>query len=78
MVDSINVIWLGGKKQFLTNQKCNQKITIREAGTDKLFSSAYLYIPLALLVVMAVLYSVRDAVGKIKKFVVSNIERIYQ
>jgi hypothetical protein len=77
-VDSINVIWLGGKKQSLTNQKCNQKITIREAGTDNLFFSAYLYILLALLVVMAVLYSVKNAGRKVKKFVVSNIERIYQ
>jgi hypothetical protein len=29
-VDSINVTWVGGKKQSLLNQACNQKITIHE------------------------------------------------
>lgn len=37
-VDSVIVTWIGGKKQFFTNQKANVKLTIVETVEEKSMS----------------------------------------
>jgi hypothetical protein len=61
MVDSINVIWLGGKKQSLINQGSNQKITVFESEEESWYAQASWYIPLAVLTVLVILFAYRKA-----------------
>lgn len=59
MVDSINVIWLGGKKQSLLHQKANQKITILERPNPKWYQSFYSFIPLVILFMLVIFHMIK-------------------
>jgi hypothetical protein len=49
-IDSVNVIWVGGKRQSLLNQNSNQKITIQEINSPRFYANAY-FLPFLLAVI---------------------------
>jgi hypothetical protein len=53
-IDSVNVIWVGGKRQSLLNQNSNQKITIQEIDSPRFYANAY-FLPFLLLFIVVVI-----------------------